>query len=91
MIEETNKSVVATLMKGHIPMQMPDEVQEAKERRGTDMSGMKTSKEDLSSDGRKEPKKAEPVRNVQKVGRNEPCPCGSGKKFKQCHGKGIPA
>jgi len=91
MIETTNKSVVATLMKGHIPMQMPDEVQEAKERRRTDMSGMQTSKEDLSSDGRKEPKKAEPVRNVQKVGRNEPCPCGSGKKFKQCHGKGIPA
>ena len=91
MIEETNKLVVATLMKGHIPLQMPDEVQEAKERRRTDMSGMRTSKEDLSSDGRKEPKKAEPVRNVQKVGRNEPCPCGSGKKFKQCHGKGVTA
>lgn len=91
MIENTNKSVVATLMKGHIPMEMPDEVQEAKERRRTDMSGMQTSKEDLGSDGRREPKKAEPVRNVQKVGRNEPCPCGSGKKFKQCHGKGIPA
>jgi len=92
MLEDTNKSVVATLMKGHIPLQMPDEVQEAKERRRTDMSGLKTSKEDLSSDGgRKEVKKAEPVRNVQKVGRNEACPCGSGKKFKQCHGKGIPA
>ncbi|MFT5748859.1 MAG: preprotein translocase subunit SecA [Ancylomarina sp.] len=91
MIEETNKLVVATLMKGHIPLQMPDQVQEAKERRRTDMIGMRTSKEDLNSDGRKEVKKAEPVRNVQKVGRNEPCPCGSGKKFKQCHGKGIPA
>ena len=31
--------------------------------------------------------KAEPVRVAQKVGRNEPCPCGSGKKYKQCHGK----
>ena len=92
MIENANKSVVATLMKGHIPLQMPDEVQEAKERRRTALSNLKTSKEDLSSDGgRKEVKKAEPVRNVQKVGRNEPCPCGSGKKFKQCHGKGIPA
>ena len=92
MIETTNKSVVATLMKGHIPMEMPDEIQEAKERRRTDMSGLKTSKDELNSDGRQsEPKKAEPVRNVQKVGRNEPCPCGSGKKFKQCHGKGIPA
>ena len=27
------------------------------------------------------------VRQVKKVGRNEPCPCGSGKKYKQCHGK----
>jgi len=92
MIETTNKSVVATLMKGHIPLQMPDEVQEAKERKRTDMSNLKTSKEDLNSDGgRQEAKKAEPVRNVQKVGRNEPCPCGSGKKFKQCHGKGVTA
>ncbi|MCZ4694691.1 preprotein translocase subunit SecA [Ancylomarina euxinus] len=91
MIETTNKSVVATLMKGHIPLQMNDEIQEAKERRRTDMSGLKTSKDDLGADGRKEPKKAEPVRNVQKVGRNESCPCGSGKKFKQCHGKGMPA
>jgi preprotein translocase subunit SecA len=32
-------------------------------------------------------KKQEPVRATQKVGRNEPCPCGSGKKYKQCHGK----
>jgi preprotein translocase subunit SecA len=31
--------------------------------------------------------KAEPVRSTPKVGRNEPCPCGSGKKYKQCHGK----
>ncbi|MDB2362585.1 SEC-C metal-binding domain-containing protein, partial [Flavobacteriales bacterium] len=31
--------------------------------------------------------KVQPVRVEQKVGRNEPCPCGSGKKFKQCHGK----
>jgi preprotein translocase subunit SecA len=32
-------------------------------------------------------KKQEPMRATQKVGRNEPCPCGSGKKYKQCHGK----
>jgi preprotein translocase subunit SecA len=34
------------------------------------------------------PRSAQPyIRDVAKVGRNEPCPCGSGKKFKQCHGK----
>jgi preprotein translocase subunit SecA len=31
--------------------------------------------------------KQEPVKVGPKVGRNDPCPCGSGKKFKQCHGK----
>jgi preprotein translocase subunit SecA len=35
-----------------------------------------------------EPKKPQPaVRASAKVGRNDPCPCGSGKKFKHCHGK----
>jgi len=33
------------------------------------------------------PSKQEPIRVAQKVGRNDPCPCGSGQKFKQCHGK----
>ncbi len=36
-----------------------------------------------------EPKKAQPAKAEMKIGRNEPCPCGSGKKFKQCHGRGI--
>ena len=35
-----------------------------------------------------EVKKTEPIRNSgQKVGRNDPCPCGSGKKFKNCHAR----
>jgi preprotein translocase subunit SecA len=34
------------------------------------------------------PPAQQPVRNLMpKVGRNDPCPCGSGKKYKQCHGK----
>ncbi|MFQ5778075.1 MAG: preprotein translocase subunit SecA, partial [Terriglobia bacterium] len=36
--------------------------------------------------GRPEPARAQPVRAAKKVGRNEPCPCGSGKKYKKCHG-----
>jgi preprotein translocase subunit SecA len=40
------------------------------------------------ADAETEPAKAQPfVRQGQKVGRNDPCPCGSGKKFKQCHGR----
>jgi len=35
------------------------------------------------------PQKTEPVRVEKKIGRNDPCPCGSGKKYKQCHGKTV--
>ena len=90
MIEDNNKSVVATLMKGRIPIQDPEEVQRAEERKRTDMSQLRTSKEEFGSAGEERRKpKAEPVRVAQKVGRNEPCPCGSGKKFKHCHGRGL--
>ena len=35
------------------------------------------------------PAQREPIKKVQKVGRNDPCPCGSGKKYKYCHGRGL--
>ncbi len=88
MIEEVNRNIISGLTKGHIPLKTPDDVREAQERKRTDMSSLQTSKEELNARGsRQRQAKTEPVRNTQKVGRNEPCPCGSGKKFKQCHGK----
>ncbi|MDE6818398.1 MAG: SEC-C domain-containing protein [Muribaculaceae bacterium] len=33
--------------------------------------------------------KKQPVKKTAKIGRNDPCPCGSGKKYKACHGKGL--
>lgn len=92
MIETINKSVVSSLMKGHIPLSDPEDIRKAEERKRTDLSNLKTTKEEVGGGrGKSEPKKMEPVRVAQKVGRNEPCPCGSGKKYKQCHGKGVPA
>lgn len=95
MVAKVNKDIVSTLIKGHIPINDPNEVKEAEARRRTDMSKYSTSKSDMPEmagpDGeqqRKEPQKLQPVRVEKKVGRNEPCPCGSGKKFKSCHGKG---
>jgi preprotein translocase subunit SecA len=41
----------------------------------------------LPQDERGGPQQQPHVRDGRKVGRNEPCPCGSGKKYKQCHGK----
>ncbi len=93
MVNKVNKDVVSTLMKGHIPTQDPDQVKEAERRKKVDMSRLRESKSDFSqysdtSGGAPDrPQKAEPVRVEKKVGRNDPCPCGSGKKYKQCHGK----
>ncbi|MGB1316217.1 MAG: SEC-C metal-binding domain-containing protein [Chitinophagales bacterium] len=50
------------------------------------MSNTQTSRQNEEQQQREEPKKAEPVRVAPKVDRNAPCPCGSGKKFKKCHG-----
>ncbi|MGB5990587.1 MAG: preprotein translocase subunit SecA [Marinifilaceae bacterium] len=87
MVETVNKSVISTLMKGHIPVEEGSEVHEA-ERRHTDLSSLKTSREsdlDKISDTREQ--KHEPIRVEKRVGRNDLCPCGSGKKYKNCHGK----
>jgi preprotein translocase subunit SecA len=92
MINKVNKDVVSTLMKGHIPTQDPEQVKEAQRRRQVDMSRYRTSKSDFSQysstggGGTDKNQKAEPVRVDKKVGRNDPCPCGSGKKYKNCHG-----
>jgi len=78
-------------MKGHIPSQDPEQVKEAQRRRQIDTSNLRTSKSDFSQysntgGGQDRNQKTEPVRVDKKVGRNDPCPCGSGKKYKQCHG-----
>lgn len=88
MIDKVSRDVVATLVKGHIPIQDPDQVREAEKRRKTDYSKYQTSRPDQAGGEQEDKKqKAQPVRVEKKVGRNEPCPCGSGKKYKNCHGK----
>ncbi|MDL2283008.1 preprotein translocase subunit SecA [Odoribacter sp. OttesenSCG-928-G04] len=86
MVGKTNKSVVSTLMKGQIPMQQPESVREAEERR-TDLSRMRTGRTEEGAPNQQQAKKTEPVRVGPKVGRNDVCPCGSGLKYKNCHGK----
>lgn len=87
MVDKVNKDVVAVLMKGHIPLRDASQVRQAEERR-TDMSKYQTGRTESSKPERDAERRVEPVRVEKKVGRNEPCPCGSGKKFKQCHGIG---
>ena len=95
MVSKVNKQVVSTLAKGHIPVSEPEQIHEGHERRGLDMSKLSTSKSDMpeSSSNRpeapREPQHVQPIRVEKRVGRNDPCPCGSGKKFKSCHGKDL--
>jgi preprotein translocase subunit SecA len=98
MVSKVNKDVVSTLMKGHIPIQSPDQVREAETRKRTDMSRYKTQKSELptadnpmegASANTQEQSRHQPVKVEKRVGRNDPCPCGSGKKYKQCHGRGV--
>lgn len=98
MIGETNKHIVSFLIRSGIPMQQEQDIQQAEIER-TDMSQMQSNKDDIDEAGDdyaanerdryQEPQpRPEPVRRLEpKIGRNDPCPCGSGKKFKQCHGK----
>ena len=97
MINKVNQDVVSLLMKGTIPAASPDNVREAQRRRQADMSRLRTQKSDFDGyrsggGGSPEPRQQQmaPVRVEKKVGRNDPCPCGSGKKYKHCHGQGMP-
>ncbi|HQW46791.1 MAG TPA: SEC-C metal-binding domain-containing protein, partial [Chitinophagaceae bacterium] len=98
MIGVTNKNIVSFLIRCGIPMQEEQDIHQARVEK-TDMSRMRANKEEIDAAGEDyaanendyydpTPVKKEPIRNLEpKIGRNDPCPCGSGKKFKQCHGK----
>ncbi len=85
MVDEVSKRSVSALIKAQIPTHDPNQVQQAQDRR---LSNQRYSAGRAEGGRRKEPKKVQPVRVEAKVGRNEPCPCGSGKKYKACHGRG---
>ncbi len=85
MLQKVNKDIISFLLKAQLPVKDPSQVKAADAPGRTDMSKLNAGRSDLP--GRDSRGKAEPVRVEKKVGRNEPCPCGSGKKFKQCHGK----
>lgn len=87
MLESLNLDVLSFLMRAFVPLRDADEAPQRAVQRKTDMSRMQTQHSDLSTNG--EQKANTPVRVEKKVGRNDPCPCGSGLKYKNCHGKGL--
>ena len=96
MVNDINSKAVSILMRGQIPVQDPGSVRRAAPEQKTDYSKYRTQKEESDSmpagAGRngdpqqRQPQKLEPIRVEKKVGRNDLCPCGSGKKYKNCHG-----
>ncbi len=88
MLLKVNKEVISFLVKARLPIKDPSQVTHVEGQERTDMSKLKTGRSDFAAGGPSQgQKKAEPVRVEKKTGRNEPCPCGSGKKYKHCHGK----
>ena len=88
MLDSLNRDVLSFLLKDFVPLRDRNEApQRAVARQRTDMSQMRTSRNELSTNG--EQKSNTPVKVDKHVGRNDPCPCGSGKKYKNCHGKGL--
>ena len=88
MLEELNQDVLSFLLRAFIPLRDASEAKAPAQQRKPDMSKMQTSRTDLVTNGG-EAKSNMPVHVEKQVGRNDPCPCGSGKKFKNCHGKGL--
>jgi len=92
MIQKINKEVGSFLIKGDIFIKSNEAVKEAKQPRGLDRSQMKEERGDMLSQAysnTQEQARVQPVKVEKKVGRNDPCPCGSGKKYKHCHGRGA--
>ena len=87
MLEELNRDVLSFLFRVFVPLRDRDEQPRQAIRRKTDMSQMQAQHQDLTTNG--EPKTKAPIKVEKHVGRNDPCPCGSGKKYKNCHGKGL--
>ncbi len=94
---EVNREIVQFLCHANIPLSEGDELKEGRKEK-TDLSRLSANKEQIDAAGNDlganendyydpTPIKQEPIKVGPKIGRNDPCPCGSGKKFKACHGK----
>ena len=94
MVNKINDKTISVLMRGQIPIQNPEEVREAAPEERPKQQ-YREVKQELGNQGMseaaeqdtREQQVKEPYVAPDKVGRNDPCPCGSGKKFKKCHGR----
>ena len=96
MIDSINRKVLAILMRGQIPVRESQQVRQGEQERRSDYSKYNTHKDEASNKNAgqdptqqdtREVQRTAPIRVEKKVGRNDPCPCGSGKKYKNCCGQ----
>jgi preprotein translocase subunit SecA len=100
MLLETNRSIISFLLRAGIPIQeAPPQAARELPQHHTDMSHLHSNRDEIDEAGQDygadehdmggTAVKRSPVQAGPKIGRNDPCPCGSGKKYKQCHGRGL--
>ena len=98
MVNRINNQTIGVLMRGQIPLREPEQVQQAAPERQAPRPRYVESRSDMGSDDShrraaaqdtRPDVKREPIHVEQVPGRNDLCPCGSGKKFKNCHGRGL--
>lgn len=93
MNADVNRNIVNFLCHATLPTQQQEAGLREGRKQRTDMSRMRANKEEIETAGQdyaaNEQDKPAPVTAGPKIGRNDPCPCGSGKKFKQCHGRDL--
>ncbi|MBA3972330.1 MAG: SEC-C domain-containing protein [Bacteroidetes bacterium] len=85
-----NKEIVSFLMRASLPNEIQNSVQQARVQAPQRQQQTQTSRTEVGANNgaEEQPKvKAQLVRVEQKIGRNDACPCGSGKKYKNCHGQ----
>ncbi|EKO3516428.1 preprotein translocase subunit SecA [Vibrio fluvialis] len=88
LLESLKSDVITILSKVRVQQQEEVERMEAQRRAQAEEAARHAQAQHANADGSPEQDDHQPmVREERKVGRNEPCPCGSGKKYKQCHGK----
>ena len=97
MVNKINDKTLSILMRGQIPMSEPGQVREApvetraqrRQQYQENRSELTDRNQQAAAQNDTRAQRREPIRAEHTVGRNDPCPCGSGKKFKNCHGKGL--
>ena len=97
MVNKINNQTISVLMRGQIPVPDPEQVRAAAPEAPAPRQQYQESKQDLTDPNQqaaanrdtREQQKQEPIRVQKAPGRNDPCPCGSGKKFKNCHGRDM--